>query len=47
MQMYDELKDEYGIMEEEKKKRLQKAIKELKCDRQNIKEWIENVLIDI
>ena len=47
LQMYDELKDEYGIMEEEKKKRIQKKIKELKCDRQNIKDWIEKVLIDI
>ena len=46
-QMYFELKDEYGITEEEKKNKLKKAIKDFKCDRQNIKEWIENVLIDI
>ena len=46
-QMYFELKNEYGISEEPNINKLKKAIKDFKCDRQNIKKWIENVLIDI
>ena len=47
LQMYNELKSKYRISGKEDLNKLKKAIKELKCDRQKITEWIENSLLDI
>ena len=47
LQMYNELKSKYRISGKEDLNKLKKEIKELKCDRQKITEWIENSLLDI